>query len=125
MPITMLPSPPLRDVLDDEEVLAGSDVAERPRFLHEHRERRSPLELLLKLCVLLLQLPHRRDPNRALRARVDEVVQRPVVQKPDEEQSSNREPAARDGAADAPAMLLLRSHPAPSSPGGAEVLRFG
>jgi hypothetical protein len=33
----MLPAPPLRDVFHDEEVLAGTDVAERTRLLDEHR----------------------------------------------------------------------------------------
>jgi hypothetical protein len=34
----MLPASPLRDVLDDEEVLARADVTERSCLLHENGE---------------------------------------------------------------------------------------
>lgn len=125
MPPSVLPAPPLRDVLDDEEVLAGPDVAERPRFLHEHGEGRGPPELPLELGVLLLELPHRRGPDRALGARVDEVMQWPVVEEPDEEEGSNREPATGDGPAEAaPAFLPGSGHAAPSSAAAVEVLRW-
>src|SRR5690348_2272915 len=84
MTFSMLPAPPLRNVLDDVEVLAGADLAERP---------------------------HRRDPGRPLRAGVDVVVQRPVVEQPDEHESSDRKPAARDLSTRAPATFPARSHP--------------
>ena len=35
----MLPALPLRDVLDDEEVLARPDVPERPGFAHDYGKR--------------------------------------------------------------------------------------
>jgi hypothetical protein len=123
MPISMLPAPPLRDVLDDEEMLAGTDVAERPRFLHQDRRRRCTPKVELEPRVLPLELSHGGDPNRALRTRVHEVVQRSVVEEPDQEQRADRKPATRDRAADAPTPLLfLRSHLARSSAGVSEVL---
>src|SRR4051812_46370341 len=107
---SMLPAPPLRDVLDDEEVLAGADVAERPRLGGEGSVRRRVPEPLLEHDLLPLQLLDRRELDRSLRARGEVVVQRPVVEEADEHERAHREPAASDRSTEAPAALLPRSH---------------
>src|SRR5258705_8332559 len=117
MPPSMLPAPPLRDVLDDEEVLAGADVAECPRLGGEGSVRRRMPEALLERDLLPLQLPHGRELGRSLRARGEVVVQRPVVEEADEHERAHREPAPGDRSTKAPA-LLPRSH-------AARVLRRG
>src|SRR5262245_18714241 len=89
----MLPAPPLRDVLDDEVVLAGPDVTERPRLGGESGIGRGVLELLLERGLLLLQLSHRRELGSTLRARIEVIVQRPVVEEADKRQRTHREPA--------------------------------
>src|SRR5436305_6691973 len=104
----MLPALPLRDVLDDEEVLARPDVAERPRLAREDSQRRRPPQPLLEPGLLQLQLPHGLELDRALRARVEVVVQRPVIEESDEHERSDREPAACHRSTDPPARPLLR-----------------
>src|SRR6476660_2871729 len=93
MTCSMLPAQPLRDVLDDEQVLAGAHVAEGPRLGRESGIRRRVPEALLELGPLPLQLVHRLHLGGALRARVEVVVQRPVVEKADEHERAHREPA--------------------------------
>src|SRR5262249_61826271 len=107
----MLPAPPLRNVLDDEVVLAGPDVTERPRLGGEGGIGRGVLELLLERGLLLLQLSHRRELGRTLRARIEVVVQRPVVEEADEHERTYREPATGNPSSEAPAALLPRGHP--------------
>jgi len=114
----MLPAPPLRDVLDDEEVLARPDIAEHPRLAGEDGERRRTPETPLERRLLLPQLPNGRDPDRTLRARVEVIVERPVVEEPYEQERPDREPAASDWSTEAPAALLPRSHPARVLPRG-------
>src|SRR2546423_7072766 len=109
---SMLPAEPLWNVLDDEEVLARLDIAERPRLAREDCERRRPPQASLERRLLLLQVPHGHEPVRTLRPRAEVVVQRPVVEKPDEHERSDREPAARAGSAETPAAGLSRGHPA-------------
>src|SRR5438034_3094641 len=109
---SMLPAPPPRDVLDDEEVLAGADVAERPRLGGEGGVRRRMPEPLLERDLLPLQLPHGRELDRSLRACVEVVVQRPVVEEPHQHECAHREPAPCDGSTKARAALLPRSHAA-------------
>src|SRR5438874_1088012 len=90
----ILPAPPLRDVLDDEEVLAGTDVSEQPHLRSERGRRRRLTELPLESRLLAVQLRELGEPLRTLPARVEVVVQRPVVEEPDEDENSDREPAA-------------------------------
>ena len=112
----MLPALPLRDVLDDEEVLARPDVPERPGFAHDYGKRPCAAQPVLQRGLLLLQLPHRRDPDGALRSGLEVVVQRPVVEQRDERQGRHREPTAGGRTSNTP-TALLRSH-------SAEVLRL-
>src|SRR5262250_2938563 len=112
MTLCMLPAPPPRDVLDDEEVLTRTYIAERPRRGRERGKRRRVLESLLETRLLLLQLPHRRDPGGPLRTSVEVVVERPVIEEPHEHERTHREPTARDGSTHHPAAALLpRGHP--------------
>ena len=108
----MLPATPLRDVLDDEEVLAGAHIAERPRRGRERSIRGRVPEALLERGLLPLQLSHGRQLHRALRAGIEVVVQRAVVEKPDEHEHGYRQPATGDGSAETPAACSSRSHPA-------------
>src|SRR4051812_44035579 len=90
--------PPLRDALDDEEVLAGADVAERARFARERGEARGGAEPMLELRLLPLQLLDGRPAVGELPVRVDVSPQRPVVEEPDEREHADRHPAAeQDG----------------------------
>src|SRR5262249_58887036 len=75
MTSSMLPAPPLRDVLDDEQVLARTHVAEGTRRGRERGQRRGVGEPLLETRLLPLQLPDGGDPGGALRASIDIVVQ--------------------------------------------------
>src|SRR5579884_53425 len=108
----MMPAPPLRNVLDDVEVLSRPDVAESPRLGREGGQRGSVLQTPLERGLLPLQPPHGRDAGGALRPRVEVVVQRPVVEEPDQDERRHREPATRDRTTDTPAASLPRSHPA-------------
>ena len=107
-----MPAPPGRNVLDDEEVFPGPDVAERPRLGGERGERRGVAETLLEGGLLLPQLLHRCDPDSALGAGVEIVVQWSVVEEPNEQERTDREPSAGNGATETPAALLPCSHPA-------------
>ena len=102
----MLPALPLWDVLDDEEVLTRTYVAERPRRGRQGGKRGCVLEPLLEPGLLLLQLVHGRDPDGALRPRLEVVVQRPVVEKRNEGKRPDRKPATGDGSSNTPAALL-------------------
>src|SRR5579884_1926320 len=108
---SMLPAPPLRNVLDDEEVLARPDVAERSRLRRERSQRRRVGEPPFERRLLLLQLPHRLPLDRALRASIEVVVQRPVVEEPDEQKRADSQPSAGDTSSGAAAALLPRGHP--------------
>jgi len=102
----MLPALPLWDVLDDEEVLTRPDVAQRPGLAHDHGDGPGPVEPTQERGLLLLQLVHGRDPDGALRPRLEVVVQRPVVEKRNEGKRPNRKPATGDGSSNTPAALL-------------------
>ena len=102
----MLPALPLRDVLDDEEVLTGPDVAQRPGLPHDDGQRPGSVEPTQERELLLLQLVHGRDPNGTLRPRLEVVVQGPVVEKRNEGERPDRKPATGDGSSNTPAALL-------------------
>src|SRR5437763_6637605 len=103
MTTSMLPAPPLRDVLDDEHVLARADVAERAGLAQEDGRRGRPAHPPPERRLLLLELLDGGEPDRPLRARVEVVVQRPVVEKADEQERSDGEPATCHRSSDAPA----------------------
>src|SRR5947209_4297581 len=94
MAAAILPAPPLRDVLDDEEMLARADVAEQPRLGGDRRRRPGVAELPPEHRVLTFELRDLGDPGRPLRARGTVVVERPVVEERDEEKDGERERAA-------------------------------
>src|SRR5262245_54231680 len=90
----ILPAPPLLDVLHDEEVLAGTDVAEEPLLGRQRRRRRRLPELPLEGRLLALELLDLREPLGTLRARREVVMQRPVVEEPHEDENGDRDPTA-------------------------------
>src|SRR5947209_20163369 len=83
------PLPPGVDVLDDEEVLARADVAERARFARNGGDRRGRTEPVLERLLLVLEAPDDRLPLAELPACVDVCLQRAVVQKRDEHERPN------------------------------------
>src|SRR5262245_33938299 len=52
----ILPTPPLRDVLDEEQVLAGMDEAEESLLCRQRRRRSGLAELPLECRLLTLEL---------------------------------------------------------------------
>jgi hypothetical protein len=86
------------DPLDDEETLPGLDESEPARLPHERRVARRIGELALQLPFLRAEAL---DLARALderMARVDVRVQGPVVEKSDEAERPDAEPAANEHA---------------------------
>ena len=93
---------PRLDSLDDEEALTGLDQSESPSLPHERRVARRVGKLALQSPLLVakaLDLP------RALDERVpciDVRVQRAVVEKPDEAERTDAEPATNEDGAPRP-----------------------
>src|SRR5438552_595485 len=71
-----------------------------------------PAASRLEHRLLLPQLSHCLQLHRVLGARIDVVVQRPVVEEADQHERAHREPATGDRSTEAPAALPGRSHPA-------------
>src|SRR5579884_3302777 len=92
----MLLAPPLREVLDDEQVLARTDVAEHSRLRREDCVRRRPLQPPLQRVPLLLQPAHGRGLRGLLRMGGHVGAQRLVVEERDERERAKAEPAAGD-----------------------------
>src|SRR5437763_637998 len=87
LPVRLAPPlalPPLRDALDDEEMLARLDVAECARLAGERRERGRGAELMLEVRLLVAELLHRRRPMRLLVPRIHVCLERAVVEQRDE-----------------------------------------
>lgn len=100
---------PSSDPLDDEEPLARLDQPEPAGLPHERRVPRGIGEPALELPPLVAEVP---DFGGALDERMSSVdvrVQRAVVEKPDETERSDSEPASdEDTAARTAAPPLLR-----------------
>src|SRR5437773_2003747 len=94
------------DPLDDEETLPGLDESKPARLPHERRVARRIGELALQLPLLRAEAL---DLARALderMARVDVRMQRPVVEKSDEAERADAEPAANEHAAPRSALAF-------------------
>ena len=98
---------PRLDALDDEEAFARLDQSEPPRLPYERRLARGIGELVLQLPPLsakALDLPGALDERVP---RVDVGVERPVVKKPDQAESTDSEPAADEDGAPRPTAFPL------------------
>jgi len=90
---------PRLDPLDDEEALARLDQPEPPRLADKRRVARGVGELPFKLPLLVAEAPDFAGALHKRVTRVDVCVQRPVVEKPDEAERPDAEPASdEDGA---------------------------
>ena len=98
-PDRMLRVLPRRDALDDEEALPRFDESEPARFPYERRVARRVGKLLLQLPLLRAQALDLARTLDERMARVDVRVQRPVVEKADEAERPDAEPAANEHAA--------------------------
>src|SRR5919201_6044454 len=86
---------PRIDALDDEEVLAGPDVAELPRLAREAVEARVRLHALLQLALLRRQLCNLRALSLQLVTSRHPAAQRVVVRVADQDNERDRAPSAR------------------------------
>ena len=102
---------PLRNALDDVEALAWTHVAEGPRLPRENGERGRPVKPVLEPRLVGLELLHDGVVPAELAARIDVCLERTVIEKRDEQQRANREPAADENGPRSAAtfrFLLLR-----------------
>jgi hypothetical protein len=88
------PFPPRRDVLDDEEVLARVHVSKRARFARDRGDGGRRAEPALEVRLLVLEAADDGATLAELSARVDVRLQRAVVEKRDEHERPDGEPAA-------------------------------
>ena len=99
------------DALDDEKPLARLHEPELPRLAHECRVARRVGELALESTPFVAKAGNLARAVDQRLARVDVRVQRPVVEKADQEKGADSQPAAHDdGAAWAPTFLSGSRH---------------
>src|SRR4051794_3893695 len=93
------------DALDDEEALAGADIAECARLARERVDRGRGAEAMLEPRLVGAELLHHLLVPRELAAGIDVRLQRAVVQKRDEHERADRKPAAEHDRARGTATL--------------------
>src|SRR5258708_1408375 len=103
------PLPPLVDPLDDEQVLAGADIAESARLTGKRGHRGRRAQPLLECRLLPLETMADGLPLPQLPARIDVRAQRAVVEQRDEDERADGKPAAKNDRTRDTATLL--GHP--------------